>query len=228
MCSRFIYSKLKMCLWIGVCITLSRLRTFSIFLSFFYLLALFVIDSLLFFFCFFHFHFVGFQTEIFIYIVFYVCPFIFFLSRLCKWKRERNRTYVVLLCKWECVSISLLFLLFCYTVFYHTCITLLMLILLIEWTLCIKNKKREKTEIYRQWKFFWVLSRYHQTPTQRERDKNVSEFVRCMYITQKKMVSNYCFTQCSSKYCIQNIVFLIPFITLRNNRKISLKNSKKI
>ena len=47
---------------------------------------------------------------------------------------------------------------------------------------------------------------YFQISSQREHVKNVSIFVRSMCITQSKIVSNYCFKQCSLKYCLQNIV----------------------
>ena len=54
-----------------------------------------------------------------------------------------------------------------------------------------------------------------QTSAQREHDKNVSAFVRSMYITQRKIVSNCCFRQCSNKY-----------YTLQNNRNALSKNLK--
>ena len=54
---------------------------------------------------------------------------------------------------------------------------------------------------------------YKQTLVQRVHDKNVSVFVRGMSITQRKIVCNYSFKQCSNKYCLQTIVFLMPFIT---------------
>ena len=41
---------------------------------------------------------------------------------------------------------------------------------------------------------------------QREHDKNVSVCVISMCITQRKIVSNYSFNQCSNKYCLQNVV----------------------
>ena len=56
----------------------------------------------------------------------------------------------------------------------------------------------------------------------------MSACVRGMCITQRKIVSNYCFKQCCNKYCLQTIVFLMPFIILRNNKHFfSFKNSKK-
>ena len=69
---------------------------------------------------------------------------------------------------------------------------------------------------------------YNQTSAQREHDKNMCGFVRSMCITQRKIISNYGFKQCSNKYCLQTIVFLMPFITLRNNRFFYLKIKKKI
>ena len=64
------------------------------------------------------------------------------------------------------------------------------------------------------------MKSYNQTSSQRELDKNVSVLVRGMCITQWKIVSNYCYKQCS------NIVDKLLF-TLQYNRNISLKNSKK-
>ena len=37
----------------------------------------------------------------------------------------------------------------------------------------------------------------------------MSVFVRSMWITKKKIVSNYCFKQCSNEYCLQNIVLYL-------------------
>ena len=68
---------------------------------------------------------------------------------------------------------------------------------------------------------------YNQTSAQREHNKNVSVFVRRMRITQRKIVSNYCFKQCSNEYFYKIMCFLMRFITIRNNRNISIKNSKK-
>ena len=45
-----------------------------------------------------------------------------------------------------------------------------------------------------------------QISSQREHDKNMSVFVRSMCISQRKIVSNYCFKQFSNKYCLENIV----------------------
>ena len=45
------------------------------------------------------------------------------------------------------------------------------------------------------------LQHYVQTSAQTEYDNNVSVFVRGMRITPRKIVSNYCFKQCSYKYC---------------------------
>ena len=46
-----------------------------------------------------------------------------------------------------------------------------------------------------------------QTSARTEHNKNVSIFVRSMCITQRKIVSNYYFKQCSNKYCLHTIAF---------------------
>ena len=53
-------------------------------------------------------------------------------------------------------------------------------------------------------------------------------FIALLIVTRRqKIVSNYCFKQCSNKFCLQYIALLMPFITLRNSTHISLRNSKK-
>ena len=49
---------------------------------------------------------------------------------------------------------------------------------------------------------YWHICTYHPTSAQREHDKNVSVFARNICVTQRKIVSNYCFKQCSNKYCL--------------------------
>ena len=51
-----------------------------------------------------------------------------------------------------------------------------------------------------------IKMRHQQTSAQREHVENVSVFVKGMYITQSKIVSNYCLKQCSNSYCLQIIV----------------------
>ena len=51
------------------------------------------------------------------------------------------------------------------------------------------------------------IETYSQTSAQIEYDKTVSVFVRSICVTQRKIVSNSCFKQCSNKYCLRNIVF---------------------
>ena len=45
-----------------------------------------------------------------------------------------------------------------------------------------------------------------QMLAQREHDENIGVFVRGMCITQRQIVSNYCFKQWSNKYCLHSIV----------------------
>ena len=78
--------------------------------------------------------------------------------------------------------------------------------------------KKKKTKI----KF---LIDYNPTSAQREHDKNVSVFVRGMCITPRKIVKNYCFKECSNKYCLQTIMhFLMHLITFRNSRSTYIHN----
>ena len=68
---------------------------------------------------------------------------------------------------------------------------------------------------------------HNQKSAQVEYDKSLSLFMRSISITQRKIVSNYCFKQCSNILVYKILCFLMPFNTLRGNRNISLKNSKK-
>ena len=56
-----------------------------------------------------------------------------------------------------------------------------------------------------------------QTSPQREHDKSVCVIARSMCITQRKIVSNYCFNQCSNKYCLQNIMDFDTTYYIENN-----------
>ena len=53
-----------------------------------------------------------------------------------------------------------------------------------------------------------------QMSAQREWDKNVNIFMGSMCMTWRKIFGNYRFRQSLNKYCLQNIVLLMLFITL--------------
>ena len=53
---------------------------------------------------------------------------------------------------------------------------------------------------------YWLKRDVGTKRSYRYIDKNVNIFVRGMCITQRKIVSSYCFKQCLNKYCSQNIV----------------------
>ena len=66
-------------------------------------------------------------------------------------------------------------------------------------TMDVFIRSTSKFGVFSTIKINFFLVSNNLTSVQRKHDKNFSVFVRRMCVTQRKIVSNYCFKQCSNK-----------------------------
>ena len=81
----------------------------------------------------------------------------------------------------------------------------------IDVLLCQCSMKKKNPRIVKEKKINFkllhviaIVMSHEQMSAQREFNKNMSGLVRGMCITQRKIVYNYCFKQCSNKYLFIN------------------------